>query len=142
MGNLCSKSANKPSPSSSDPFSTPGRTLSSAPPPAQNPRAQIPKGTLTSTSQGRRLGGGNGNGDGDGAGEGETDGVNDARSAAARAAESRAATSASGRKKGKLARELEKQRGQSRTEALAGVSWEERRRREVEGVGREVRAWD
>ncbi|KAI4183067.1 MAG: hypothetical protein L6R41_005622 [Letrouitia leprolyta] len=127
MGNLCSKSSNKPS-SSSDPFSHPGRTLSSAPPPPQS-RAQIPK----STTQGRTLGGG-------GAVGGES-AAEDARRAAARAAEERAAAAKSGGQKGKLARELAAQRGQSRVDTLEGVSREERRRREVE-EGRGAREWN
>lgn len=43
--------------------------------------------------------------------------------------------------KGKLGRELERRKGQTRTGTLEEVSWEERRRREVEGV-EEGRRWD
>ncbi|KAI4267504.1 MAG: hypothetical protein LQ337_008315, partial [Flavoplaca oasis] len=70
MGNLCSRSSNKP-----DNFSTPGRVIGSSSTPTsapQNPRAQIPKSATQ--GQGRTLGSGGGGGD-------------DARSAAARAAE-------------------------------------------------------
>ncbi|KAL8646191.1 MAG: hypothetical protein Q9210_006273, partial [Variospora velana] len=56
MGNLCSRSANKPTASSTstatdDPFARPGRTLSSANNP--NPRAQIPKSATTTAAGGR-----------------------------------------------------------------------------------------
>ena len=66
MGNLCGKPSKD-----NDPFSQPGRTVGSAPPPQPNPRASVPK----INSQGQKLGGSSG---------GES---NDARSAAARAAE-------------------------------------------------------
>lgn len=70
MGNLCSKSENKP-----DPFQSPGRVLGAS---AQNqPKtAPVPQ-KITSGTPGRTLGGG---------GEG-TSGTGDARSAAAKAAE-------------------------------------------------------
>lgn len=53
----------------------------------------------------------------------------------------RAAAAKSGGQKGKLARELAAQRGQSRVDTLEGVSREERRRREVE-EGRGAREWN
>ncbi|KAI4106568.1 MAG: hypothetical protein LQ339_003028 [Xanthoria mediterranea] len=129
MGNLCSRSSNKP-----DNFSTPGRVVgssssSSAPAaPTQTPRAQIPKGH----GQGRTLGSTT---------TAAAGRENEARDAAARAAEERAHSAKTTATKGKLGRELEKQRGQKRTETLEGMSAEERRRREVEGV-EERRRWD
>ena len=68
MGNLCGKPSKE-----NDPFSQPGRTVGSIPPPQPNPRASVPK----ISSQGQKLGGPS-------SGEGS-----DARSAAARAAEVR-----------------------------------------------------
>ncbi|CAL8583350.1 hypothetical protein XPA_008975 [Xanthoria parietina] len=133
MGNLCSRSSNKP-----DNFSTPGRVIgssssASAPTqtPTQNPRAQIPTGKRQ--GQGRTLG--------SPAATAAAGQENEARDAAARAAEQRAHSAKTTANKGKLGRELEKQRGQKRTETLEGVSAEERRRREVEGV-EERRRWD
>ncbi|KAL9594665.1 MAG: hypothetical protein Q9219_006903 [cf. Caloplaca sp. 3 TL-2023] len=135
MGNLCSKrskSSSKPTtPHRSDPFSTPGRTLSSTAPPApsraqlppsttttsppQPPQSKPPTTTTTSNSE-----------------------ATEARNAAAAAAEARAA---GGQKGGKLARELARAKGQGRMGVLEGVSREERRRREVEGE-RGVRGWE
>ena len=68
MGNLCGKPSKE-----NDPFSQPGRTIGSAPPPQPNPRVAVPK----INSQGQKLGGSSGREGGD------------ARSAAARAAEVR-----------------------------------------------------
>ena len=68
MGNLCGKPSKE-----SDPFSQPGRTVDSGPPPQPNPRASVPK--ISGQGQGQKLGGSS---------SGES---NDARSAAARAAE-------------------------------------------------------
>ena len=68
MGNLCGKASKE-----NDPFSQPGRTVGSAPPPQSNPRASVPK----IGSQGQKLGGSSGGESGD------------AKSAAARAAEVR-----------------------------------------------------
>ncbi|KAL8843408.1 MAG: hypothetical protein Q9176_002021 [Flavoplaca citrina] len=126
MGNLCSRSSNKP-----DNFSTPGRVIGSSSTPSsapQNPRAQIPK--AATQGQGRTLGSG-GRGEG-GAGGG------DARSAAARAAEARATANAP---KGKLGRELDRQQRQTRSDTLEAVSAEERRYRDLR-EGEEGRRWD
>ncbi|KAL8894502.1 MAG: hypothetical protein Q9192_004268 [Flavoplaca navasiana] len=122
MGNLCSRSSNKP-----DNFSTPGRVIGSSSTPSsapQNPRAQIPKSATQ--SQGRTLGSG---------GEG---GGGDARSAAARAAEARATANPP---KGKLGRELDRQQRQTRSDTLEAVSAEERRYRDLR-EGEEGRRWD
>ncbi|KAH0844530.1 hypothetical protein FOPE_09993 [Fonsecaea pedrosoi] len=69
MGNLCSKSANKP-----DNFSTPGRTVGASTQSKQT-TAPVPQ-KITSSTPGRPLGGGDG-----------ASSADDARSAAARAAE-------------------------------------------------------
>lgn len=72
MGNICGKESKD-----SDPFSQPGRTLESAPPPrSTNARSSVPPNI---TSQGRTLGG---------PARGDTE---DARRAAAQAAEVRTA---------------------------------------------------
>ncbi|CAF9926490.1 MAG: hypothetical protein ALECFALPRED_003456 [Alectoria fallacina] len=108
MGNLCGKPSKE-----NDPFSQPGRPVGSAPPLQSNPRASVPK----ISSQGQKLGGSSG-------GEGS-----DARSAAARAAEERAKAN---QPKGKLGRDLAKERAQTRTGTLENVSQDERRRRETD----------
>ncbi|MCJ1475603.1 hypothetical protein MMC13_004266 [Lambiella insularis] len=108
MGNCFGKE------SSTDNFTTPGRTVGSAPPPAL-PRASVPK----ISGQGRSLGGGLATSDNP-----------DARSAAARAAEDRAARA--NQPKGKLGQVLAKERQQTRTGMLGEASREERRMRDAD----------
>lgn len=108
MGNLCGKPSKE-----NDPFSQPGRIIGSAPPPQPNPRVAVPK----INGQGQKLGGSSGR-------EGS-----DARSAAARAAEERAKAN---QPKGKLGRDLAKERAQTRTGTLENVSQDERRRRDAD----------
>ncbi|KAG7006731.1 pre-mRNA-processing ATP-dependent RNA helicase PRP5 [Physcia stellaris] len=124
MGNLCGKpspSTSPPSKPTTDPFSRPGRTLGSST--NQTPRAPVPR-KISSNPPAPATGGGGGGGDG----------ANDrgeraeAVSAAARAAEARAKQTP----KGKLGRELERQKAQTRSESLNEAAREERRRREVE----------
>ena len=125
MGNLCGKpssSSSPPSKPTSDPFSRPGRTLGSAPsstPQPSNPRAPIPQHQAQKIPSNNNN---NNNNSGDGDGE--------AKSAAARAAEQRA----SQKPKGKLGKELERQRAQTMQGSLEEASREERRRRDVEGM--------
>ncbi|KAI9679034.1 MAG: hypothetical protein M1829_001704 [Trizodia sp. TS-e1964] len=120
MGNFCGKES-----SSSSPFSTPGRTLSSAPgAPASNPRAGIPphsraaaKSTLGASS-------------GAGSSSVPTD-AHSARTAAADAAKARE-QKAAGAARGKLSRELEGQRRMTRRETLEVEAEQARRVREVD----------
>ncbi|KAL2043618.1 hypothetical protein N7G274_003925 [Stereocaulon virgatum] len=122
MGNLCGK------PSKSDPFSQPGRTVGSAPPPSTAPRATIPKTTTTTTTtQGQNLGGPT---------TAAGDNRDEARRAAARAAEERAAKAS--QTKGKLEKDLAKQKAQTRVGTLENVSQEERRRRDVDQTAQAV----
>lgn len=114
MGNLCGKPSKE-----NDPFSQPGRTVGSIPPPQPNPRASVPK----ISSQGQKLGG-------SASGEGS-----DARSAAARAAEERAKAN---QPKGKLGRDLAKGRAQTRTGTLENVSHDERRRRDADQTSQAI----
>ncbi|KAL2051934.1 hypothetical protein ABVK25_007849 [Lepraria finkii] len=116
MGNLCGK------PSKPDPFSQPGRTVGSAPPHSSTPRATIPK----TTGQGQTLGGPN-------AASGDRD---EARRAAARAAEERAAKA--NQPKGKLERDLAKQKAQTRVGTLENISQDERRRRDTDQTAQAI----
>ncbi|KFX94324.1 hypothetical protein O988_06369 [Pseudogymnoascus sp. VKM F-3808] len=108
MGNLCGSESKSP-----DPFSTPGRTLSSAPP--QNSTSRPPK----ITGPPRRLGG-----------NAPPGGGGDARSDAAAAAEARAKAAA--KPTGKLGQQLNAQKMQRRTDTLQEVSREEVARREAD----------
>ncbi|KAA6410808.1 MAG: hypothetical protein FRX48_05118 [Lasallia pustulata] len=121
MGNLCGKQS-----PDSDPFSHPGRTVGSAPPPSSAPRASVPSKI---SSPGRPLGG---------TGPARSD-TGDARQAAARAAEERAARAK--QHKGKLGRDLARERQQTRTGTLEGISREERRKRDADEVV-EARNWN
>ncbi|KAL9071312.1 MAG: hypothetical protein Q9161_004328 [Pseudevernia consocians] len=116
MGNLCGKPSKE-----SDPFSQPGRTVDSGPPLQPNPRASVPK--ISGQGQGQKLGGSS---------SGES---NDARSAAARAAEERAKAN---RPKGKLGRDLAKERAQTRTGTMENVSKDERKRREADQTSQAI----
>ncbi|MCJ1461662.1 hypothetical protein MMC07_000259 [Pseudocyphellaria aurata] len=105
------------------PFAHPGRAVGTeAPSSSSGPRAAVPRISGGSGSQGRTLGGSGGGGSG----------VTDARQAAARAAEERAAKASQQAQKGKLARELAREKAQSMNGALGSASQEERRRREVD----------
>ncbi|KAL9133849.1 MAG: hypothetical protein Q9175_004969 [Cornicularia normoerica] len=114
MGNLCGKPSKE-----NDPFSQPGRTVGSVPPSKSNPRASVPK----ISSQGQKLGGSS---------TGES---SDAKSAAARAAEERAKAN---QPRGKLGRDLAKERAQTRTGTLENVSQDERRRRDVDQTSQTI----
>ncbi|CAF9922864.1 hypothetical protein IMSHALPRED_005774 [Imshaugia aleurites] len=114
MGNLCGKPSKE-----NDPFSQPGRTVGSAPPPQSNSRASVPK----IDSQGQKLGSSSGRA------------TNDARSAAARAAEERAKAN---QPKGKLGRDLAKERAQTRTGTLENISQDERKRREADKTSQTI----
>ncbi|EGD92217.1 hypothetical protein H112_00293 [Trichophyton rubrum D6] len=132
MGNICSKSSNRP-----DPFAQPGRVLgsqaaSTKPTPANSstPLIRNNNSSQRQPSGGRVLGGGGNNADGDG----------DARSAAARAAEERAAKhSAAG--KGKLSSQLAAQKSRSRNDTLDDISRAERAARDAQSA-EESRRWD
>ncbi|MCJ1364065.1 hypothetical protein MMC16_003174 [Acarospora aff. strigata] len=120
MGNICGKASKD-----SDPFSQPGRTLGSAPPPRPaNARSTIPSNV---NSPGRTLGG---------PARGDTE---DARRAAAQAAEERAARL--NQPKGKLGSQLAKERQQTRTTTLGQASTEERRARDADASA-EARNWN
>jgi len=114
MGNLCGKPSKE-----NDPFSQPGRTVGSAPPTQTKPRASVPK----IGGQGQKLGGSSG---------GES---SDARSAAARAAEERAKAN---QPKGKLGRDLAKERAQTRTGTMEDISKDERRRRDADQTSQAI----
>ncbi|MCJ1373229.1 hypothetical protein MMC20_004457 [Loxospora ochrophaea] len=120
MGNLCGKESKD-----SDPFSQPGRTLGSAPPPPQNPRAHVPP-KLGSAE--RPLGGSSSKAD-----------TSDARRAAAVAAEERAARA--NQPQGKLGKDLAKEKQQTRSNTLGEASREERRRRDID-QGADARNWN
>lgn len=126
MGNLCGKPAKE-----SDPFSQPGRTVGSAPPSQSAPRAGVPK----ITSQGQTLGGSS---------TGDRD---EARKAAARAAEVSAfcrhkaglkslwlqeRAAKANQPKGKLERDLAKQKAQTRVGTLENISRDERNKRDAD----------
>ncbi|KAI9868273.1 MAG: hypothetical protein M1830_005668 [Pleopsidium flavum] len=135
MGNICGKGSKD-----SDPFSQPGRTLGSAPPPpSTNARSSIPPNIR---SQGRTLGGPLG---------GDTE---DARRAAAQAAEGitgllksmlidamQERALKSRQPKGKLGSQLAKERQQTRTDTLGQASREERRARDAD-TSAEARNWN
>ncbi|EXJ85963.1 hypothetical protein A1O1_06332 [Capronia coronata CBS 617.96] len=127
MGNICSKSANKP-----DPFSTPGRTLAEGSGP--NPSTQNKPTTaplppkLTSSTPGRTLGGPD-----------SSSRADDARSAAARAAEERAAKA--NRAGGKLSAQLSSQKKQTQNQLLNSGSEAERRARDADQSA-EARNWN
>jgi len=124
MGNLCGKE------SSSDPFSQPGRTLSSAP--SQNPKpiSSLPKKvggpprTLGSGSAAPEAGG---------------SAAEDARRKAAEAAEARA--SAADKPKGKLGSQLAEQKKQTRTDTLDAASRDELRMRDAD-ASQQARAYN
>ncbi|MCJ1486731.1 hypothetical protein MMC06_006909 [Schaereria dolodes] len=120
MGNLCGKESKD-----SDPFAQPGRTVGPAPSIQSNARAPIPPKI---SSQGRPLGGPSASTE-----------ISDARRAAAKAAEERAART--NQPKGKLGRELAKEKQQSRTNTLGEASRDERRKRDAD-QGAEARNWN
>ncbi|OBT39471.1 hypothetical protein VE00_10132 [Pseudogymnoascus sp. WSF 3629] len=113
MGNLCGSESKSP-----DAFSTPGRTLSSAPP--QNATSRPP--AKIAGEPPRRLGGG---APGGGAG-------GDPRRDAADAAEARAKAAA--KPTGKLGQQLNAQKMQRRTDTLQEVSREEVARRDADAA--------
>jgi len=120
MGNLCGKE------SSPDPFSQPGRTLSSAPVP--NTTSSVPRKV---GGPPRTLGG---------ATSTQTDSQKeDARRKAAEAAEARA--NVANKPKGKLGNQLLEQRKQTRTDTLEAASSDERRLRDADAAA-ESRAYN
>ncbi|MCJ1336037.1 hypothetical protein MMC09_001312 [Bachmanniomyces sp. S44760] len=122
MGNICGKQSQDV-----DPFDQPGRTVGSTPSANPAPRASVPPKV---TGQGRQLGG---------YGTTSNTSKQDARSAAASAAEERA--SKANQPKGKLGRDLAKEKQQTRTGTLNAVSQDERRRRDVDQTA-EARNWN
>ncbi|OKL58878.1 hypothetical protein UA08_05464 [Talaromyces atroroseus] len=123
MGNICSKSANQPD----DSFSQPGRVLgsSTASPPA---RAPVPS-NAPSQSPGRTLGGVPSSGD-----------TGDARSKAAEAAQKRAET-LSASSKGKLGSQLAAQKAQTQSQTLNEASRAELLARNADNAA-ETRQWN
>ncbi|KAK0737619.1 hypothetical protein B0T21DRAFT_287690 [Apiosordaria backusii] len=126
MGNLCGKP-------SSDPFSSPGRRLDSAPPPGKPTSASVPqsvsasKTTKPSPKVGgppRTLGGGGGGGGGS-----ASSSQDDARRKAAEAAQARLQQSKQG---GKLKTQLDKERAKTRVDTLKDASEIERRHRDAD----------
>ncbi|KFY55757.1 hypothetical protein V496_06905 [Pseudogymnoascus sp. VKM F-4515 (FW-2607)] len=115
MGNLCGSESK-----SSDAFSTPGRTLASAPP--QNTTSKPPSNAKIAGVPPRRLGG-----SAAGGGEG-----GDPRRDAAAAAEARAKAAA--KPTGKLGQQLNAQKMQRRTDTLQEVSREEVARRDADAA--------
>ncbi|KAF2842480.1 hypothetical protein M501DRAFT_998799 [Patellaria atrata CBS 101060] len=128
MGNLCGKQ------SKSENFSGEGRVLGAAPIPAAAPRAPVPseqqrqKAVPKVGGPARTLGGSS---------VGETRG-DDPKAAAARAAEERANRATA---TGKLGKQLEAQRKQTRTATLEQVSQENRAQRDAD-AGMEARNWN
>jgi len=120
MGNLCGKE------SSPDPFAQPGRTLSSAPPPAKT--STVPRKV---GGPPRTLGG---------SPSAQTDlQKENARRKAAEAAEARA--QAANKPKGKLGSQLQEQKKQTRTDTLDAASKDERRLRDADAAA-ESRAYN
>jgi len=116
MGNLCGKE------SSPDPFSQPGRILSSAPPPKTT--SSLPR-TVGGPAQ--RLGSNSPTP------APQTDAQQaDARRKAAEAAEARA--NAASKSKGRLEKQLQEQKKQTRVDTLGAASQDERRQREVDAA--------
>jgi len=116
MGNLCGKE------SAPDPFSQPGRTLSSAPPPNNKATSTVPKKvggpprTLGSNSAAPQ----------------SSEQQEDARRKAAEAAEARA--KAANKPRGSLGGKLQEQRKQTRTDTLEAASKDERRMRDSDAA--------
>ncbi|EYE91223.1 uncharacterized protein EURHEDRAFT_533816 [Aspergillus ruber CBS 135680] len=130
MGNICSRSANKPD----DPFTHPGRSLgSSAPSQHQHhnraPSARVPNKQQPFKAPGRTLGGG----------EEEPGTGTDARTRAALAAQARADAVQSSNK-GKLGTKLAAQKSMTQAQALNEASQSERAARDADGVA-EARRW-
>ncbi|CZR61084.1 uncharacterized protein PAC_10980 [Phialocephala subalpina] len=125
MGNLCGKES-----SSSDPFSQPGRTLSSAPPQNPKPISSLPKKV---GGPPRTLGSGSAAPDAGGSA------AEDARRKAAEAAEARA--NAANKPKGKLGSQLAEQKKQTQNSTLSDASRQELRARDAD-AGAEARAYN
>ncbi|OQD77522.1 hypothetical protein PENDEC_c002G06728 [Penicillium decumbens] len=122
MGNICSRSSNKP-----EGFSGPGRVVGAPATSPSAPRAPVPAKNWKNTP-GRTLGESS-----------ETQGsADDARSNAAIAAQKRA-EEASGNK-GKLGSKLAAQKAKTQTQTLGEVSREERAARDADGA-EEARRW-
>ena len=149
MGNLCSK---RPSQADNDPFAQPGRILGNTPAKPSEPRAQIPK----TTSGGQRLGTNapanqatsssfsspqNQDSLTSSSSAAAQQQPDPRREAAAKAAEERYAKGKERVGTGKLARELEKQRGMTRNDTLKSMSEQERRAREVD-EGNKIKSYD
>ncbi|KAG9249843.1 uncharacterized protein F5Z01DRAFT_640815 [Emericellopsis atlantica] len=129
MGNICGKEK-------SDNFTSPGRTVGTAPPQNAAPKASVPKKAAKVTGPGRTLGGSVGSGS-----TPSTEGQQtpeEARRRAAEAAEARAAGASRG---GKLQAQLDAQKKQSRTDALKEASKQELARREADDAT-QAKNWD
>ncbi|KAK4201280.1 hypothetical protein QBC40DRAFT_295843 [Triangularia verruculosa] len=122
MGNLCGKP-------SSDPFSSPGRRLDSAPAPNKPASASVPQSVSASNTSKpspkvggppRTLGGGSGS---------PSSSQDDARRKAAEAAEARLQQSQKG---GKLTAQLNKDKAKTRVDTLKDASETERRHRDAD----------
>ncbi|KAL6869250.1 hypothetical protein ACO1O0_000574 [Amphichorda felina] len=132
MGNICGKVE-------ADPFSSPGRTVGSAPPTGPQ-SAPVPK-RATVGGPGRTLGGSGTGGQGAKGAAAAGGGValpDEARRRAAEAAEARAASS---KPAGKLQSQLTAQKKQTRSDTLKDASRQELQHREAEDAAR-VRNWD
>ncbi|KAI6785659.1 uncharacterized protein J7T54_005993 [Emericellopsis cladophorae] len=131
MGNICGKEK-------SDNFTSPGRTVGTAPPQNAAPKASVPKKTAKVAGPGRTLGGSVGSGSTPSTGEQQQQTPDEARRRAAEAAEARAVGASRG---GKLQAQLDAQKKQSRSDALKEASKQELARREADDAT-QAKNWD
>ncbi|KAK0672879.1 hypothetical protein QBC41DRAFT_334081 [Cercophora samala] len=126
MGNLCGKP-------SSDPFSSPGRRLDSAPSPGKPSSASVPQSIsaakTSSTKPSPKVGGPPRTLGGSSTGDSPSSSQDDARRKAAEAAEARLQQSKKG---GKLKAQLDKDKARTRVDTLKDASEIERRHRDAD----------
>ncbi|KAJ5249052.1 hypothetical protein N7468_000503 [Penicillium chermesinum] len=124
MGNICSKSANKP-----DATASPGRVLGTSAQAQQNKasggRVAPPKSTNWQATPGRTLG--------ESSPDGPQGSSDEARSNAAIAAQKRAQTATTSTK-GRLGSKLAAQKAKTQTQTLAEVSRDERAARDADQI--------